>query len=90
MNTKQITAALILMTAAGAVLADTQYPPATKLVSTKTRAQVIGELQQARAQGLITNGNNYPIQLQTPSTMTRSQVISQIGTDTTNKTYGGA
>lgn len=67
MNTKQITAAIVLFAAAGAAMAESPFPPETKFVSTKTRAEVISELQQAQAQGLITNGNNYPIVIQARS-----------------------
>lgn len=88
MNTKQITAAVVLFAAAGAALAEAPYPPETKFVSTKTRAEVLAELKQA--QGLITNGNNYPITVQPRSTLTRSQVISQLKPAATDSTYSGA
>ncbi|MBB3211895.1 hypothetical protein FHW67_001163 [Herbaspirillum sp. Sphag1AN] len=90
MNTKQITAAVVLFAAAGAALAEAPYPPETKFVSTKTRAEVLAELKQAQAQGLITNGNNYPITVQPRSTLTRSQVISQLKPAATDSTYSGA
>jgi len=90
MNTKQLTAALVLFTAAGAALAEAPYPPETKFVSTKTRSEVIAELKQAQAQGLITNGDNYPIQAQFHSTLTHSQVVSQLNQGNSGNMYSGA
>jgi len=90
MNTKQLTAALILLTAAGAALADSGDAPGTPFVSTKTRAEVIAELKQAQAQGLITNGDNYPIQAPSHSTLTHDQVVSQLHQGSTSSLYSGA
>ena len=90
MNTKQITAAIILFAAAGAALAETAYPPETKFISTKTRAEVVAELKQAQAQGLITNGNNYPITVKQRSTLTRSAVVSQLKVNAHDTLYNGA
>ncbi|WP_034302563.1 DUF4148 domain-containing protein [Herbaspirillum sp. RV1423] len=90
MNTKQITAAVILFAAAGAAMAEAPYPPETKFVSTKTRAEVISELQQAQAQGLIANGDNYPIVIQARSTRSREQVVSQSQSASDNSIYAGA
>jgi hypothetical protein len=90
MNTKQITAAVVLFAAAGAALAEAPYPPETKFVSTKTRTEVLAELKQAQARGLITNGDNYPITVQPRSTLTRSQVVSQLKPAATDSTYTGA
>lgn len=77
MNTKQITAAIVLFAAAGAAMAESPFPPETKFVSTKTRAEVTAELQQAQAQGVLTNGNDYPIVIQARSHLTRSEVVGQ-------------
>ena len=53
MNTKNIAknlfAGLLLTTAVGTAMAEASRVPDTKFVSTKTRAEVIAELQQARA-----------------------------------------
>ena len=78
MNTKQLTAALVLFTAAGAALAEAPYPPETKFESTKTRAEVIAELQQAQAQGVIANGNNYPIVIQARTPLTSEKTVGQV------------
>ncbi|MFX5756265.1 DUF4148 domain-containing protein, partial [Acinetobacter baumannii] len=55
MNTKNIAknlfAGLLLTTAVGTAMAEASRVPDTKFVSTKTRAEVIAELQQARATG---------------------------------------
>lgn len=90
MNTKQITAAIVLFAAAGAAMAESPFPPETKFVSTKTRAEVTAELQQAQAQGLITNGNNYPIVIQARSPLTREQVVGQSKSSSDNGIYTGA
>lgn len=91
MNTKQITAAIVLFAAAGAAMAEAPYPPETKFVSTKTRAEVVAELQQAQAQGTLTNGNNYPIVIQARSPLTREQAVSQLKQgNTDNSIYAGA
>lgn len=45
--TKKLIAASILVSAAGAALAETPYPPETPFVSTKTRADVVAEVKQA-------------------------------------------
>jgi len=57
MNTKNIAknlfAGLLLTTAVGAAMAEAQYPAETRFASTKTRADVVAELQQARANGQL-------------------------------------
>ncbi len=60
-NIKQLAVASLLFATAGIALADQAYPPETPFVSTKTRAEVIAELQQAQAQGLVTNADDYPV-----------------------------
>ncbi len=90
MNTKNITAAIVLFAAAGTAMAESPYPPETKFVSTMTRAQVIAELQQAQAKGLMANDNNYPIVVQTRSHLSHSEVASQSKAATDNSLYTGA
>jgi hypothetical protein len=86
MNTKQITAALILLTAASAAMAEAPYPPETKFVSTKTRTEVVSELKQAQAQHMIASDHDYPIMIQARSPLPREQAISAIN----SKLYSGA
>jgi hypothetical protein len=61
MNTKNIAknlfAGLLLTTAVGAAMAEAPYPAETRFVSTKTRADVVAELQQARANGELSISN---------------------------------
>ncbi|WP_050462752.1 DUF4148 domain-containing protein [Herbaspirillum autotrophicum] len=90
MNTKQLTAAVILFAAAGAAMADAPYPPASNFVSIKSHADVIAELQQARAQGLISARNEYPIQPQVKQHLSREQVASQSAPTGTRNLYTGA
>lgn len=47
MNIAKIIAATALIAAAGSAFAETQYPVEQPFVSTKTRAEVIAEVQQA-------------------------------------------
>ena len=75
MNAKKLTAALVLFAAAGTALAESPYPPETKFVSTKTRAEVMAELQEARDQGLITNGNDYPIPFPAAKAQARERTV---------------
>ncbi|WP_237174033.1 DUF4148 domain-containing protein [Paracandidimonas lactea] len=45
----------------------------------KTRAQVVAELQEARAQGLLSYGElDYPVVQQAPSSKTRQQVQAEL------------
>ncbi|MBB3214226.1 hypothetical protein FHW67_003538 [Herbaspirillum sp. Sphag1AN] len=90
MNAKQILVSVVLFAAAGAAFAETAYPPETKFVSTKTRAEVIAELKQAQAQGLVTNGDNYPIVQEPRSSLTRAQVMSTLSQPSSNESYHGA
>ena len=65
MNTKQLLAALAILSASTSVLAQTSeyVTPNEKFVSTKTRAEVIAELKQAQADGTyIVAGEEYPNQ----------------------------
>ncbi|WP_034296591.1 DUF4148 domain-containing protein [Herbaspirillum sp. RV1423] len=82
MNIKKISAAVFLLSLAGAVLAEAPYPEDTKFVSTKTRAEVIAELAQARANGeLPINDVSYPdkaIVTAPVSTKTRAQVLEEL------------
>ncbi len=88
MNTKQITAAIVLFAAASAAMAEAPFPAETKFVSTKTRAEVVAELKQAQAQHLIANDSNYPIVIQARSPLNREEALSQSKAD--SKLYSGA
>ncbi|MBP0599024.1 DUF4148 domain-containing protein [Herbaspirillum sp. LeCh32-8] len=84
MNTKNIAknlfAGLLLTTAVGAAMAEVAYPPETPVVSTKTRAEVIAELQQARANGeiLVTDRYQDPTDKKFVSTKTRADVVAEL------------
>jgi hypothetical protein len=78
MNLKQLIAAGIVFTAAGYALATTAAPAETQQISGKTRAEVIAELQQARAEGLMDyNDLTYPIQTPVKSARTREEVSAE-------------
>jgi len=81
MNIKKISAAVLMLSLAGAALAEAPYPEDTKFVSTKTRAEVIAELAQARANGeLPINDVSYPDKAMASavSTKTRAEVIDEL------------
>ena len=78
MNLKQLIAAGIVFTAAGYALADTAAPAETQQISGKTRAEVIAELKQARAEGLMNfNDLTYPIQTPVKNARTREEVPAE-------------
>lgn len=78
MNIKNISVAIVALSFAGAALAagsDTNQGNAPG----KTRAEVIAELQQARARGELVVGDDYPGPFTEPvSTKTRAQVIEEL------------
>lgn len=81
MNIKQIIAAVVTFSAAGAALSDTMYPPETSFASIKTRSEVVAELQEARAQGLINRSNNpslYPQNTSVAQIKTRAEVLAEL------------
>lgn len=81
MNIKKISAAILMLSLAGAALAEAPYPDDSKFVSTKTRAEVIAELAQARANGeLPINEATYPDKAiaSVASTKTRAEVIDEL------------
>jgi hypothetical protein len=78
MNTIKITAALLLFSLVGAAAAEEVYPPETPFVSHKTRAQVVAELKQARANGDMLVNDLYPAEVNTHSTLPRQAVIDEV------------
>jgi len=82
MNIKKISAAVLMLSLAGAALAEAPYPEDSKFVSTKTRAEVVAELAQARANGEVPiNDATYPdkaIASASVSTKTRADVIEEL------------
>ncbi|MGZ9709320.1 DUF4148 domain-containing protein [Glaciimonas sp. GNP009] len=90
MNTKQLIAGLIVLAAAGSAFAEAPYPADDHFVSTKTRAQVIAELADARAQGLMNYSDaTYPILVAQKSNLTRAQVTQQVQNELDNTVYNG-
>ncbi|EIJ44776.1 hypothetical protein GWL_42150 [Herbaspirillum sp. GW103] len=82
MNTKNITrtlfATLLLSTAMGAAKAEAPYPADTTFVSTKTRADVVAELQQARAAGqLLVSDRDQDVKA-VASSRTRDEVRAEL------------
>jgi hypothetical protein len=54
------------------------YMGYTNFVSTKSRAEVIAELAEARRRGELFSGEDYPGPVTTPSTKTRAEVIAEL------------
>ncbi|ALU87289.1 MULTISPECIES: DUF4148 domain-containing protein [Herbaspirillum] len=82
MNTKNIAknlfAGLLLTTAVGAAMAEAPYPAETRFTSTKTRADVIAELKQARANGeLLVSDRDQEVK-PVASTKTRDEVRAEL------------
>jgi hypothetical protein len=79
MNAKQLIGSIILFSAVGAAFAEAPYPVETPFHSTKTHAQVLTELKQARAQGQMSIGDsNYPYEAPFHSTKTRAQALTEL------------
>lgn len=84
-NHKTILAAAALLCAMGAAQADDPTPdPYKDWVSTKSRAEVIGEMHAARVQGSLgmlereDSGSALIARNTAPSTLTRQQVIDEV------------
>ena len=71
MNAKHLIAIITLSVASSAVLAQVSSTPS------KTRAEVLTELQDAQAKKLIANRNNYPIIPTQPSNKNRVQIAAE-------------
>ncbi len=78
MNIKKIATGLLFLSVIGNAMAEEAYPPETQIVSHKTRAQVIEELKQARANGEIISNDQYPVEAQHKSTVTRQAVKDEL------------
>lgn len=78
MNIKKIATGLLFLSVIGSAMAEEVYPPETQIVSHKTRAQVIEELKQARANGELLVNDLYPVEVQHQSTVTRQAVKDQL------------
>lgn len=82
MNILKIAVAAALVAATGSVLADAAYPPEVPFVSSKTRAEVVAELQQASDQGSLNYAASaYPVLQPVASTKTRAEVKAELKTD---------
>lgn len=80
MNVKNLIAAVTLLTSAGAVLAGdvSEFVDHTGFVSTKTRAQVIAEMQPAAAQGSLSRVPEYVDHGNVVSSRSRAEVIAEM------------
>jgi hypothetical protein len=84
MNAKKMIAALAVFAAAGSALADdTTYPYVdhSKFVSTKTRAEVVAELNQAIAKSEIARNTDFVDVTTVASGKTRAEVRAELEKD---------
>ena len=90
MNISKIVAAAALIAAAGSALADAAYPVDATFVSTKTRAEVVSELKQARDQGLLNfSYDDYPRLPAAVSSKTRAEVREELAAARANPELDG-
>jgi hypothetical protein len=96
MNAKQWLAAITVFAAAGSVIAAEQkeYVDFVNVPSTRTRAEVRAELDQAYRDGLLGQNTEVPAQAQIVSGKTRAAVrnetIQSARRDRTDSTYFGS
>lgn len=96
MNAKQWLAAIIVFAAAGSVVAAEQkeYVDFVNVPSTRTRAEVRAELDQAYRDGLVGQNTEVPNQAQIVSGKSRAEVrnetIQSARRDRTDSTYFGS
>ena len=91
MNIKKIAACLLFLSVMANAMAEEAYPPETKFVSHKTRAQVMEELKQARANGEMISSDQYPVETQGKSTVTPQTVKDELKqVDHSLSLYSGA
>jgi Domain of unknown function (DUF4148) len=82
MNISKIVIAATLVAAAGTAFAEASYPVEAPFVSSKTRAEVIAELQQASDQGRLNYAASaYPVLQAATSTQTRAAVKAELKVD---------
>lgn len=78
MNITKLIIAAALATSAGAALAESVYPAEQPFVSTKTRAEVVAELNQAGGNVARANYINTTKFEQSASTKTRAEVVAEL------------
>lgn len=96
MNAKQLISAVIMCTAAGVAFAgdSSEYVDFTNVKSTKTRAEVRAEIEQAYAEGKLGQYSEFVVHPQIASTKTRDEVRKEAvqaakGSQTGAKNFGG-
>jgi hypothetical protein len=96
MNVKHLIAAAAVLSATASAVAQTalvqtgDYLEPPKAVSTRTRAAVIAELHQARADGALNAADhNYPVLKAETGRKTREQVQTELARYRAQHPYGG-
>jgi len=88
MNAKHLVAAIAVLAANGAAIAQEFVEPGVNFVSTRTRAEVIAELKQAQADGSFNVlDTEYPIVRQTGTPKTRAEVVAELKQAQADGTY---
>lgn len=87
MNAKQLIAAVAMLVSTGAAFAGdaTEYVEFGKIKSTKTRAEVRAELQQASAEGKVGQYSEFVEYTQVASSKTRDEVRQEAVQATKNQ-----
>lgn len=79
MNAKHLIAAVAVLAANGAAIAQEFVEPGVNFVSTRTRAEVMAELKQAQANGIYrVLDTEYPIIKQSGTPRTRAEVLAEL------------
>jgi hypothetical protein len=87
MNAKHLIAAFAVLAATGSVFAQEFVAPDAGFVSTRTRAEVVAEVAQARADGsLEVKDSTYPVLAKSGTTKTRAEVVAGIAQARANGT----
>jgi hypothetical protein len=87
MNVKHLVAAFTVFAATDSVFAQDFGAPDANFVSTRTRADVIAEIAQARAEGTLdARDTNYPFIAKSTSQKTRAEVVTEIARARANVT----
>lgn len=79
MNAKHLIAAFAVLAATGSVFAQDVVAPDANVVSKRTRAEVIAEIAQARADGTLDiRDGEYPVIKNSGTPKTRAEVVAEI------------
>lgn len=88
MNAKHLIAAVAVLAATGSAIAQEYVAPDANFVSTKSRAEVVAELRQARADGsLDVSEYGYPVVQASSTLKSRDEVRAELAAHLLNHPY---